>query len=171
MHGSGARALQSMLPVLWLMAGCAGSRIPSAHDRSPFRFPGDTFAFANELVMEYEIDPVTRDLSSHSKEKPAEFALRCGAMARAARQFYSVARFDPSAPAADEETYTHLVREVLSTDPRDPPDVDPPLPPPDDELPDPPDEAELLELPDAGHWPWFDRPDLLDRLAEFLSAS
>jgi pimeloyl-ACP methyl ester carboxylesterase len=30
--------------------------------------------------------------------------------------------------------------------------------------------AELLELPDAGHWPWFDRPDLLDRLAEFLSA-
>jgi pimeloyl-ACP methyl ester carboxylesterase len=30
--------------------------------------------------------------------------------------------------------------------------------------------AELLELPDAGHWPWFDRPHLLDRLAEFLSA-
>jgi pimeloyl-ACP methyl ester carboxylesterase len=30
--------------------------------------------------------------------------------------------------------------------------------------------AELLELPDAGHWPWFDRPDLLERLAEFLSA-
>ena len=109
-----------MLPVLWLMAGCAGSRIVSAHDRSPFRFPGDTFAFANELVMQYEIDPVTRDLSWHPREKPAEFALRCGAMARAARQFYSVARFDPSAPAADEETYKQLVREVLSTDPRDP---------------------------------------------------
>jgi pimeloyl-ACP methyl ester carboxylesterase len=30
--------------------------------------------------------------------------------------------------------------------------------------------AELLELPDAGHWPWFDRPDVLDRLAEFMSA-
>ena len=58
MHGSGARALQIMLPVLWLMAGCAGSRIVSAHDRSPFRFPGDTFAFANELVMQYEIDLV-----------------------------------------------------------------------------------------------------------------
>jgi pimeloyl-ACP methyl ester carboxylesterase len=30
--------------------------------------------------------------------------------------------------------------------------------------------AELMELPDAGHWPWLDRPDLLDRIAEFLSA-
>ncbi|HEX5853694.1 MAG TPA: alpha/beta hydrolase [Solirubrobacteraceae bacterium] len=30
--------------------------------------------------------------------------------------------------------------------------------------------AELLELPDAGHWPWLDRPDLLERLAEFLGA-
>ena len=30
--------------------------------------------------------------------------------------------------------------------------------------------AELLELPDAGHWPWLDRPDLVDRVAGFLSA-
>jgi pimeloyl-ACP methyl ester carboxylesterase len=28
--------------------------------------------------------------------------------------------------------------------------------------------AELLELPDAGHWPWIDRPELLERLAGFL---
>jgi pimeloyl-ACP methyl ester carboxylesterase len=31
-------------------------------------------------------------------------------------------------------------------------------------------DAELLELPDAGHWPWLDRPDLIERLAAFLSA-
>jgi len=31
-------------------------------------------------------------------------------------------------------------------------------------------QAELLELPDAGHWPWLDRPDLLDRVAEFVTA-
>jgi pimeloyl-ACP methyl ester carboxylesterase len=31
-------------------------------------------------------------------------------------------------------------------------------------------DAELLELDDAGHWPWLDRPDLVDRLVEFLSA-
>jgi pimeloyl-ACP methyl ester carboxylesterase len=30
--------------------------------------------------------------------------------------------------------------------------------------------AELLELPDAGHWPWLDRPDLIERVAGFLSA-
>ena len=28
--------------------------------------------------------------------------------------------------------------------------------------------AELLELDDAGHWPWLDRPDLVDRVDRFL---
>jgi pimeloyl-ACP methyl ester carboxylesterase len=31
--------------------------------------------------------------------------------------------------------------------------------------------AELVELPDAGHWPWLDRPDLVDRVVDFLSSS
>jgi pimeloyl-ACP methyl ester carboxylesterase len=31
--------------------------------------------------------------------------------------------------------------------------------------------AELLELADAGHWPWLDRPDLVERLVDFLSAA
>jgi pimeloyl-ACP methyl ester carboxylesterase len=30
--------------------------------------------------------------------------------------------------------------------------------------------AELVELPDAGHWPWLDRPDAIDRVVAFLSA-
>jgi pimeloyl-ACP methyl ester carboxylesterase len=30
--------------------------------------------------------------------------------------------------------------------------------------------AELLELDDAGHWPWLDRPDLIDRVRDFLGA-
>jgi pimeloyl-ACP methyl ester carboxylesterase len=30
--------------------------------------------------------------------------------------------------------------------------------------------AELIELPDAGHWPWLDRPDVLERVVEFVNA-
>ncbi len=29
--------------------------------------------------------------------------------------------------------------------------------------------AELLELPDAGHWWWLDRPDAIERVADFLT--
>ena len=29
--------------------------------------------------------------------------------------------------------------------------------------------ATVEHLPDAGHWPWFDRPDMIDRVAEFLA--
>jgi len=31
--------------------------------------------------------------------------------------------------------------------------------------------AELIELPDAGHWPWFDRPDVVDSVVDFLGAA
>ncbi len=30
-------------------------------------------------------------------------------------------------------------------------------------------DAELLEYPDAGHWGWLDRPDMIERVAAFLS--
>jgi|HubBroStandDraft_2_1064218.scaffolds.fasta_scaffold01551_8 pimeloyl-ACP methyl ester carboxylesterase len=30
--------------------------------------------------------------------------------------------------------------------------------------------TELLELADAGHWPWLDRPDVIERVVDFLSA-
>ena len=30
--------------------------------------------------------------------------------------------------------------------------------------------AELLELEDAGHWPWLDRPDVVERVVAFLGA-
>lgn len=30
-------------------------------------------------------------------------------------------------------------------------------------------EAELLAVEDAGHWPWIDRPELIDRVVEFLA--
>jgi pimeloyl-ACP methyl ester carboxylesterase len=30
--------------------------------------------------------------------------------------------------------------------------------------------AELLELPDAGHWPWLEEPDALERIVDFVNA-
>jgi pimeloyl-ACP methyl ester carboxylesterase len=30
--------------------------------------------------------------------------------------------------------------------------------------------ADLVELDDAGHWPWLDRPDVIDRVVEFVTA-
>jgi pimeloyl-ACP methyl ester carboxylesterase len=36
-----------------------------------------------------------------------------------------------------------------------------------DALPD----AQLIELADAGHWPWLDRPDVIDRVVSFLGAA
>jgi pimeloyl-ACP methyl ester carboxylesterase len=32
-------------------------------------------------------------------------------------------------------------------------------------------DCELLELEDAGHWPWLDRPEVIDRVVEFVSAA
>jgi pimeloyl-ACP methyl ester carboxylesterase len=31
--------------------------------------------------------------------------------------------------------------------------------------------AELVELADAGHWPWLDRPDVIDRVVQFVGAA
>jgi pimeloyl-ACP methyl ester carboxylesterase len=31
-------------------------------------------------------------------------------------------------------------------------------------------DATLLELPDAGHWPWMDDPQLIERVAGFLES-
>jgi pimeloyl-ACP methyl ester carboxylesterase len=31
-------------------------------------------------------------------------------------------------------------------------------------------DSELVELPDAGHWWWFDRPDAIERVTDFLTA-
>jgi pimeloyl-ACP methyl ester carboxylesterase len=28
--------------------------------------------------------------------------------------------------------------------------------------------AELMEVSDAGHWPWLERPDLVERIVAFL---
>jgi pimeloyl-ACP methyl ester carboxylesterase len=31
--------------------------------------------------------------------------------------------------------------------------------------------SQLIELPDAGHWPWLDRPEVIERVVSFLGAA
>src|SRR2546426_3623896 len=104
--------------MLALVLGCAVRRPHADVGRAPFRFPDDTFAFANSTIWEYEIDASTSHVAWHRREPPPAFSLRCGTIARAVRQFYAGARFDPSAAIADDATYERLVRQVLRTDPR-----------------------------------------------------
>jgi hypothetical protein len=102
-----------------LAVACHGVR-PLVPSPRPFRFARDTFAFANQTVWEYHVDPVRGTTWWRKRHPRPPFSLRCGTMARATRQFWERARFDPSAPPADDATYLRLVREVLGTDPRDP---------------------------------------------------
>ena len=91
-------------------------------DRSArsFRFERDTFAFANELVWEYRLDPATGKTATFRNEPAPTYAHRCFVMVRSARQFFYHARFEPAQAVADEQTYRGLIREVVSRSPRRP---------------------------------------------------
>ena len=99
-----------------LVCGCAGVK-PQGSGR-PFVFGQDTFAFSNETAWVYEIDAVAGKTRHHHREPPPTYTLHCFVMARAARQFFQNARFDPSQPVSEEETYRRLVRRVASSDAR-----------------------------------------------------
>jgi len=85
-----------------------------------FQFERDTFAFANELVWEYRLDPGTSTMTTFRNEPPPAYAHRCFVMVRSVRQFFYHARFDPASPVADAQTYRRRIREVVSRSPRRP---------------------------------------------------
>jgi hypothetical protein len=105
-----------LLLVLALASGCASS---SNHSFSrPFAFGEDTFSYANELVWEYDFDDVTGATTHRKRVPPPTYTHHCFVVARAAKQFFQNARFDPSQPKADEKTYRALVRRIVSITPR-----------------------------------------------------
>ena len=108
----------AVVPVV-LLLGCA-ARAPVVPDRAPFEFPGDAFAFANITVWEYDVDPASGGITWRPRQPPPDFSLRCGTMARLARQFWANARFDPGLPVADAATYERLVEEIIDSDARRP---------------------------------------------------
>jgi len=104
-----------VLAGLWL-AGCATSP-PSAACSRHFIFEQDTFAYANELVWEYHYDNHGRWTHRSRGPKP-DYTHHCFVVARAAKQFFRNARFDPALPEADSATYRTLIRKVVSLNPR-----------------------------------------------------
>ena len=83
-----------------------------------FEFERDTFAYANELVWDYESDSTSQKIIPRRSETPRTYTHRCFVMVRTARQFLYHARFDASLPVADEKTYARLVRAVVARNPR-----------------------------------------------------
>jgi hypothetical protein len=85
-----------------------------------FDFTRDTFAFANELLWEYQFDAATSKMNFRKREPKPDYAHRCFVLTRAARQFLYHAQFDATQKIADDELYQQLIRQILSRNPRKP---------------------------------------------------
>ena len=108
------RSLRIAAALTLLLAGCTAPRSAQRIPERPFRFQQDTFAYANELVWEYQLDPATGRMLHHRREKPPDYAQHCFIVAHAARQFFLQARFDPTRPRPDPTTCRRLIHEVIS---------------------------------------------------------
>jgi hypothetical protein len=108
--------------LLLFLTACATHHVPVPATLDSGLDPtADTFAYANELYWDYDtaVSRATRAASSGARGGDAElFGQRCALMARAVRQFFYGARFDPDLPRLPDEGYRPLVKRVLATDPR-----------------------------------------------------
>ena len=105
-----------LIGVAIALTGCATSQ-PATSASRRFVFERDTFAYANELVWEYHYDEHGNWVHNRREPKP-DYTHRCFVVARAAKQFFKHARFDPGQPVAGPATYRRLIRKVVSTSPR-----------------------------------------------------
>jgi hypothetical protein len=85
-----------------------------------FEFTRDSFAFANELVWEYQMGATAGKRALRPRNPKPAYAHRCFALARVARQFFYHARFAADQPMASDEAYRQLVRFVIDRHPRIP---------------------------------------------------
>jgi hypothetical protein len=77
-----------------------------------FDWRRDTFAFANDTVLDYGVDE-TGHLTMHRKEKKADFAHRCFPMCRGVMQFYQFARFAPELAKVSTDEYRKRMLRVF----------------------------------------------------------
>ena len=113
-------ALTIILLALLLLVGCSAPTATNGVTSRPFKFGRDTFAYANELVWVYQIDPATGKMFHHDQTPRPDYTHHCFVVARAARQFFENARFDATAPVVDEKEYRRLIDKVAKSSPRQP---------------------------------------------------
>lgn len=90
--------------------------------RSPrrFDFMRDSFAFINELVWAYDNDPARGKMTFGRRDPKPDYAHRCFALARVARQFFYHAWFAADQTVSTAEIYRQRIRAVMSRNPRIP---------------------------------------------------
>lgn len=98
--------------------GGAVNGAETVHLATGFQFDRDTLAYTNQLAWVYEVDPVTGQTTSHAIDPRPPYTLRCVVLARASRQFYEHARFEPNEPRTCRAGYRQVVRMVLARNPR-----------------------------------------------------
>lgn len=104
-----SHAFLLLLALVPALGACAGSRpVPApavtAAAAPGFAFARDTFAFPNEI-------------RSRHPDMPDLYANYCFVLARALRQFFLFARFDPTAPKLSIEQYVERVRQLTALSP------------------------------------------------------
>ena len=104
-----ARAAAVLIVALVAAAACApvsarpdaGRSAVTAATPPDFSFARDTFAFPNMIRARH-------------RDGPGLYANYCFVMARAVRQFFVAARFEPDAPKLDHAGYAERVRQVIA---------------------------------------------------------
>jgi hypothetical protein len=105
-----------LFAVAFLLEGCANRCVREVNDQ-PFVFGRDTFSYRNDLVWEYVFDDATGKTSHRTRDPRPDYTHHCFVVARAARQFFQFARFDPAQPAVSDAAYRKLINEVVARDP------------------------------------------------------
>jgi hypothetical protein len=77
----------------------------------PFRFPADTFSFANETVWNYVGGTVQAESPAAKKR---EYTRHCFVVTRAAVQFWKFARFAPAAEPLPDDELAARIRQVTT---------------------------------------------------------
>jgi len=98
-----------VLGLMTVSAGCASVR-PSTGAGRPFQYPDDTFAFANELVFNYESG--VPSASTNAPARQQAYTRRCFVKAAGVVQFWKHARFDPQAAPVPQAELARRIRQV-----------------------------------------------------------